>query len=449
MLKSRRGLLAAGLALAVVGALGVASTLNAGADQITDSTQVPAADAVTSAGPVGVATPPARLPWGARPTPVRKGWAGENSKSLRAAGLTAAANDTSGSTQPRGRYAPKGRSSRTSVLTSELTDVRPPEPPDASASPSADATTDPAPGDTVTTEPTTPADPTTEATESPTDPAAGDTDPAADPTPGDPTPEPTASARSAHPEPSGAGTDPKVSYLYNLGRQEAESDGFYASVYIAKPKLGDDDYHTLGELALESADGQQIVEIGWSVDRVVNGDDDPHLFVFHWVNKVPGCYNGCGYMQSSKNIKPGDTLTYGTSKRFGIEYVNGSWWVAFDTEWVGYFPGSLWSDKGVKFSKSGLIQVFGEVAAATDHPCVTQMGTGELATKTAGAYMSSVAFVRGPTVQLEIKSTTIANGIDIYPVVPLSQEDKPPYRTFRYGGPPWTDPSTAKVKYCS
>src|SRR3954468_13058386 len=34
VLKSRRGLLAAGLAVAVVGAIGVVSTVNAGADQI-------------------------------------------------------------------------------------------------------------------------------------------------------------------------------------------------------------------------------------------------------------------------------------------------------------------------------------------------------------------------------------------------------------------------------
>jgi len=49
VLKSRRGLLAAGLAVAVVGALGVASTLNAGAEQIAGAPdQEPVAAAPTS-----------------------------------------------------------------------------------------------------------------------------------------------------------------------------------------------------------------------------------------------------------------------------------------------------------------------------------------------------------------------------------------------------------------
>ena len=448
MLKSRRGLLAAGLAVAVVGALGVASTLNAGAEQIGTGGQRPAAaEASDGAGP---ATPPSSLPWGSRPTQVRKGRAGENSKSLRADGLTAAANDTSGSTQPRGRYAPKGRTSRTSTLRSEQTGIRPPEPPGVSESPSADVTDTPTADPTATTEPTDAGDQTatTDPTDAPDDSATtddaqpgegqpGEGQPGADGS-GDDQPAPTASAKSAHPEPSGVPTTSSgVDFLYSYGRQYAETDGYYTTVYIAKPKLDTKDYHTLGELALQSADGTQIVEIGWSVDRAVNGDDDPHLFVFHWVNNEPGCYNGCGFVQYSKTIKPGDTLAYGVAKKFGIQYYNGSWWVAFDTEWVGSFPESLWNDQGVKFSRSGLIQVFGEVAAATDHPCVTQMGDGNAATKAAGAYMSQVEYLNGPTVALETKAT------EVYPLFVISG------RTFRYGGPAWVDPKDATVKYCS
>ena len=94
MLKSRRGLLAAGLAVAVVGALGVASTLNAGAEQIAGAPdQEPVAAAPTSSD--DVSTPPTLLPWGARPERVRKGRAGVSARTLRADGLDAASNDTS------------------------------------------------------------------------------------------------------------------------------------------------------------------------------------------------------------------------------------------------------------------------------------------------------------------------------------------------------------------
>src|SRR3954454_15507021 len=82
VLKSRRGLLAAGLAVAVVGALGVASTLNAGAEEVpgADSSAAPVAAAApatssddsddaatTEATDAPKLTPPALLPWGARP----------------------------------------------------------------------------------------------------------------------------------------------------------------------------------------------------------------------------------------------------------------------------------------------------------------------------------------------------------------------------------------------
>src|SRR4051795_632677 len=72
VLKSRRGLLAAGLAVAVVGALGVASTMNAGAEQIPGAEPIAgapdqklaAAAPTSSAGSAGSATPPTLLPWG-------------------------------------------------------------------------------------------------------------------------------------------------------------------------------------------------------------------------------------------------------------------------------------------------------------------------------------------------------------------------------------------------
>ena len=420
MLKSRRGLLAAGLALAVVGALGVASTLNAGAEQITG-----ASDEQPAAGPaaaVGLnSTPPALLPWGERPERVRKGRAGASSRSLRAGGYDAAANDTSGSTQPRGRYAPKGRWSKNTYLQKELTNIAPPEPPSESAEPTTDATSEPE-DTTATTEPTEAA-PTEAAPEETTAPEETAT---SESVPEQPTPEPSASSRSTAPEPSSdAAARDDVFYLYNVGSQAAETDGFFTNVNISKPELSRKDYHTLGELALQSADGKQIVEIGWSVDRVVNGDDDPHLFVYHWVDRQTTCYNGCGFVQYSKTVIPGDTLTVDTQKKFGIQYFNGAWWVAYDSEWVGYFPELLWNEQGVKFSKSGLIQVFGEVASTSEDTC-TDMGNGRRADvdKSTSSFMSKVQYINGPDVAMFMRSTTKA-----YPLTILNSN------TFRYGGP--------------
>jgi len=356
VLKSRRGLLAAGLAVAVVGAFGVASTLNAGADQIPGAADAPPAP------PAAVAENPAAptvLPWGERPQKIKRGRGGESSKSLRVEGLSAAPADASGSTTPRGRYGPKGRSNRTSFLRTEHTDIAPPAPAPA---PSTSADTQQDGGD-------------------------------------------------------------DVNYLYAVGSQMAETDGIYANVTIGKPALSKADYHSLAELALQSADGQQIVEVGWTVDRVVNGDDDPHLFVFHWVNKQPACYNGCGFVPYSRNVTAGATLPYDVQKKFGIQYYNGAWWIAYDTEWIGYFPEALWNDEGVKFNRSGLVQAFGEVASTTTKPC-SQMGNGQTTDKVTAAKMGSIAYLNGPPEGMNVRSTN-----DVYSVNVLSN------RTFRFGGP--------------
>lgn len=353
VLKSRRGLLAAGLAVAVIGAIGVISTLNADADQIPGVTAADAgaSDEIVTA-PAGV-KPPAKLPWGAKPERVKRGKDGATSRVLQNLGLSVAGPSGGDNGAADEEYAPKGRSNRSTFLRTAKTNVVPPEP---SASPSASASS----------------------------------------------------------------STPTVNFLYNTGSQAAVSDGAYVNLTVNKPKLARQDYHTLAELAVQSADGNQIVEVGWNVDRVVNGDDDPHLFVYHWVNRQTSCYNGCGFVQYSSTVIPGDTLAVDQQRRFGIQFYNNAWWVAFDTEWVGYFPASLWT---VPFTKTGLVQVFGEVAASTTTPC-TEMGNGKTSDLTDSARIGSVAYLNGPDPNIVVRSTS-----DYYTVAQLS------LRTFRYGGP--------------
>ncbi len=368
VLKSRRGLLAAGLAVAVVGAIGVVSTVNAGADQIAGSPEASTApvapgedapgssaapDSSSAADDLNLPEPP-KLPWGDTPKRVKRGTAGASSSALRAGGFSAAAPDKSGSLVPQGGEAPKGRTTRTGVLRSEVTDVMPPKPLGVKA----------------------------------------------------------------------AAAEKQVNYLYNVGSQAADTAGIYANITIGKPELAKSDYHTLAEIALQSADGKQIVEVGWTVDRVVNGDDDPHLFVFYWVNGEPTCYNECGFKQVSADVLAGSTLAYGVTKKFGIQYFKDAWWIAYDTDWVGYFPETNWNDKGVKFNRSGFVQVFGEVASTKAKTC-TDMGNGTEGTSSNAARVSSVSFLEGPTVDMFMRPTPE----DAYAVSPVTS------RSFRYGGP--------------
>jgi hypothetical protein len=357
---ARRGLLAVGLAVSVVGAIGVASILNAQADEVPGPS--PAAP-VAEHNP----SPPPLLPWGDKPVPARVGKVGTGSDTLRVQGLDAAPA-AGGPAAYRPRYAPKGKAGRGTFLKSEMT---------TTALPGANP------------------------------PAADD---------GAVAPAPTTSAGGR-----------KAIYTYNVGSMQTEADGFYASVSIAKPVLGRLDYHTLAELAVQSADLKQIVEVGWTVDRVVNnGDENPHLFVYHWVNGEKTCYNGCGFVPyEGATVKAGDILATG-AKKFGIVHVNDAWWISYDSNFVGSFPDKLWQAEGVDtFTTAEMVQTFGEVASTVETPC-SQMGNGLPGTDKAATVLGSVTLVNGPTAVLNIRSTTTTN---YYTVNALST------RTFQYGGP--------------
>jgi Neprosin len=228
------------------------------------------------------------------------------------------------------------------------------------------------------------------------------------------------------PVPPGLAAEPvpgqkDVLYTYGVAKQSAVTSGAAATMTIARPKVEPEDWHSLAEIAVQSADGAQAIEVGWTVDRLINGDDEPHLFVFNWVDNGPKCYNECGFTPAKgASIKPGAALPSGVSRNFGVQHIGDAWWIAYDTEWIGMFPDDNW-DGG--FTQSGLVQFFGEVAASTTTSC-TQMGTGAQPDTAGAARFSSVVYVDGPPVALNVKPNA-----DLYGTARVSD------RTFRYGGP--------------
>ena len=364
MSNSRRGLLAAGLASAVVGSMGIVWTLNADAAETSEAgapaavvapaakapvaqdPTAPAAGGPAAVAPIGdtadepLIQPPKLLPWGAKPKKIKRARAGANSAAVAAAGAGAAPADKSGSIEPEPGFAPKGNAAPRHPLKTMRTDIVPPMPP------------------------------------------------------------PVAGATAI--EPSAAAKRP-VFFSYAKSEQYGETDGTWANLTIEKPTLAEGDYHTLAELAVRSADGEQIVEVGWTVDPSLNDDRDPHLFVFHWKDGVPAkCYNACGFTQYSKTVKPGDTLPVDTQKRFGIRHASGVWWIAYDSEYIGYFSDRVWEGR---YTKGGLVQWFGEVAAATKVAC-TQMGNGvpALDETSPAARVGSIVLPNGPNVNVRPKA---------------------------------------------
>jgi len=191
-------------------------------------------------------------------------------------------------------------------------------------------------------------------------------------------------------------------YDYVAGRQYAwYATGASARLWRGRPKLDptQPESHSLQELSIQSAsDFGDIVEIGWTVDRSLNGDNAPHLFVFHWVNGVPTCYNGCGFVQTSTRIVPGMQLPSGGYSTFQIEHVGTRWELSLDGAMFGYFPDSLWADP---FLRDLLfIQAFGEVAAILPTSYCNDMGTGAYADSPASSAVADFTLL-GPTVSEE------------------------------------------------
>lgn len=206
--------------------------------------------------------------------------------------------------------------------------------------------------------------------------------------------------------------------------QYLASHGAYMSTPVQSPFVFSGDSHSLAELAVESADGQQIIEIGWSVDPVLK-DETPRLFVYHWVNGQGTCYNACGFvLNGSSSITPGMALTSSsTPTQFAIEYFQGNWWYGYNGTWFGYLPeATVW---GGTFTQSGLVQMFGEVASTVAKPC-THMGNGIPGSSPNAAAVTGVGYYNTPT------AVNLALSIDD-PMLYDSQVD-PGATSFRYGG---------------
>jgi hypothetical protein len=224
------------------------------------------------------------------------------------------------------------------------------------------------------------------------------------------------------------GTGCTASYASNYCRagayQWATSDGAYISTPVQSPWVDTADNHSLAELAVESSDQQQIIEIGWRVYRPQ--DQTPRLFIYHWINGQGTCYNsGCGFVQStSTTITPNMALTSSsTPVQFAIEYYQGNWWYGYNGSWFGYLPGSVWSGT---FTTTGLVQMFGEVASTTAEPC-TDMGNGYLGTNAAAVAVTGVGYYNTTT------AVSLARGTVDDSTLYDSQVTSA--NSFRYGGP--------------
>lgn len=159
------------------------------------------------------------------------------------------------------------------------------------------------------------------------------------------------------------------------------------------------DGHTLAEMSVEQDDTvggvgvRQIVEVGWNIDPVVNGDSNPHLFTGAWVNDVFQGYNSCTDTAGTPNA--GDTITNTngtppTARSFGIIQTSGAWWISYNGAWVCAFNNTLWSGAGITFTSMERVQVFDEMATFSSPQGCSDEGNGLAASDANAARGTSI-----------------------------------------------------------
>lgn len=190
---------------------------------------------------------------------------------------------------------------------------------------------------------------------------------------------------------SRAAVDPPVFFRYVGARQFLASgqsaSGIAANLILDNTNFLDTargDYHTLGEIGVQSQDAQSGVEVGFTKDPLVCGAgvNKICLFAFWKRNGVGQCYNGCGFVDvAAQPINLGADLTADVGqKRFQILHTGTAWWIAYNANWIGYYPDSLWSSTttvgpGVTFTSAPKMQAWYEVASAVDKTC-SDIGNG-------------------------------------------------------------------------
>lgn len=167
-------------------------------------------------------------------------------------------------------------------------------------------------------------------------------------------------------------------YDYAGASATLANQGAKVSFPVSAPTLAIDGYHTLMEMAVfnrtPAGIDQDTAEIGWTVDSQTSGQPPtPHLFIYHFVNTKGTCYNACGFVSTSKTIKPGMALTPDENVTWKIRNIDKRWTFFFNGTKIGYIPDSAYDGT---FGHADKVNVYGEIAGAGDTPGCSQMGNG-------------------------------------------------------------------------
>jgi hypothetical protein len=227
-------------------------------------------------------------------------------------------------------------------------------------------------------------------------------------------------------------------YFYATAAEQRVADGGGMTLQIEAPKVvggTEGDNHSIGEIAVMGTGGAggslDDVEMGFSVSPGQWGDNNSHLFVYHWNDGNETCYDSCNWNQYSGTYYPGMDLTplVGQYVYIGWVQYRGAWWAWFNDQWLGSISNSAWT---TTFVKTAQIQWYGEVASDNGIPPKTQMGDGEFPAKTTAANMTTLCDVDAKAWVCYYRDTQSAGAtkVNYYDILNHTS-----FGAIRYGGP--------------
>lgn len=191
-------------------------------------------------------------------------------------------------------------------------------------------------------------------------------------------------------EPRGWESSPNSSFAHHYGvtRQRVVSHGTSAVLSVPRGTyVMRADEFTLSQFAVTAKSGSSLetIEGGWQLYPTVYADPHFHLFIFFTTNGYTkfgnrqGGYNDTvdGFVQVSSRVYPRDILTPGSELALSVRLWNGNWWIGVNQEWMGYYPGWMFTNDGLG-SAADAVAWYGEILdyRLDERTTLTCMGTG-------------------------------------------------------------------------
>jgi hypothetical protein len=244
-------------------------------------------------------------------------------------------------------------------------------------------------------------------------------------------------------------------HSYANASQLTAAFGTEGVINVWRPYVEWSDDFSLGQLWLSRGFGPllQSVEVGVQTRRDSYGDWEPHVFVYFTTSghvgeaDFVGGYNTDvrGWVQVSTTRFPGGVVAAvsqpgGVQQEFvfKVQLFAGNWWVMVNGEWMGYYPGTLFSPLGMG-PQADYVAWGGEVYESGVHPGTTgtDMGSGLFPWEGFGraAYMRNLLYQSDPTgSMLPFTGIADASNPDCYDIRADFSSSTPWGQNFFWGG---------------